>query len=335
MGKNLFIRIILYSALFALGLLTGWESHEYREELAKESNKSKRVSLGRYLLLNPLLECEVAETRLRGKQLKPFKNRIQKIVTDNIDKGLASHISVYFRDLDDGKVFEIDADRGFAPASLGKVPLMIAYLKKAESNPGFLARKILYDGKVDYTKRQNFKPQETLVPGTSYSVDELIFRMVAYSDNNAWKLLLDGIDEKYLNTMVTELGANFEYDDTGRVVVTVKSYSIFLRVLYNASYLSKEMSQKALEYLLVEEFPFGISSSIPAGVPVTSKFAEKESGKNLEVKSLHNYGIVYHHKNPYLICIMTEGTNFYNLAPIIHEISRVIYEEVDRQSGEQ
>ncbi|MBT0664577.1 serine hydrolase [Geobacter pelophilus] len=99
--------------------------------------------------------------------------------------------------------------------------------------------------------------------------------------------------------------------------------------------MNKEMSERALEYLAVEEFPFGIASGIPVGVTVAGKFGEKESGPNLQVKSLHDYGIVYHAKQPYLICIMTEGDNFYNLAPIIHEISRTVYEEVENQTRSQ
>jgi beta-lactamase class A len=334
-SKEHVVRLISYSLVFAAGLAAGWLANDNFGDLSGKENKSKVVALGHQRLLNPLLDCEVAETRLRTRQLKPFKSKIQKIITDSINKGMASQISVYFRDLDDGKVFEINADRGYSPASLGKVPIMMAYLKRAESDPGLLKKRILYDGKQDLAKRQNFKPRETLVAGKSYTVDELIYRMIAYSDNNAWKLLINGIDEQYLNTLVAELGADFAYDDSGKVVVTVKSYSIFLRVLYNASYLNKEMSEKALEYLSVEEFPFGISSSIPAGVTIASKFGEKESGKNLQVKSLHNYGIVYHAKQPYLICIMTEGDNFYNLAPIIHEISSAVYAEVDSQTRGQ
>lgn len=334
-NKKVAVQVSSYSLLLIIGFGAGWGAHTYFDDHAARNLKSKSVTLGRNELLNPLLACEVAETTLRAKQLKPFRQKVKALVEQRISAGMATDISVYFRDLDDGKVFDIDADKGYSPASMGKVPIMMAYLKKAESDPALLTKRITYDGKKDLTLRQYFKPRKTLEAGKSYTIDDLVFRMIAYSDNNAWALLIANMDLNYLNSMVAELGADFVEGPSGETLVTVKSYSIFLRVLYNASYLNKEMSEKALEYLSVEEFPVGIVASVPQNITIASKFGERQFGANGEMKLLHNFGIVYHPKQPYLICIMTKGRDFDQLAAVIRDISKIVYDEIELQTRGQ
>ena len=331
-NRKTVLRLSAYSTLVAVGFGGGWLANNYFEDREAGDMKSQSVTLGRNYLLNPLLACEVAETSLRARQLKPFKKKISQLIEERIGAGMATDVSVYFRDLDDGKVFNIDANKGFAPASLGKIPIMMAYLKKAETDRSLLKKKLTYDGKKDLTERQHFKPHKKLEAGKSYTIDNLIFRMIAYSDNNAWGLLLAQMDRTYLNAMVKELGADFIEGPSGETLVTVKSYSIFLRILYNASYLSKEMSEKALEYLAVEEFPLGIAASVPSNITIASKFGERQDG---EVKVLHDFGLVYHPKQPYLICIMTKGRDFDQLATVIHDISKAVYDEVEIQTAGQ
>lgn len=327
------LRIIISMAILAAAFGAGWFANDRFGEGDVRASKSRAITLGRTKLLNPLLACEVAETTLRARELKPFKKKVSRQVEAFIAAGTAEEISVYFRDLDDGKVFEINSDRPFTPASLAKLPIMFAYFKLSQDNPALLKKKLTYSGEKDLTQRQNFKPRETLQAGKAYTVDELIFRMIAYSDNNAWQLLLNNLDRAYLHQTVVDLGADFLDDPSGAPLITVRAYSIFLRVLYNASYLNLKMSEKALEYLAVEEFPYGIAASVPKGIVVAGKFAERQYGDRGENKVLHDFGIVYHPKQPYLVCIMTKGKDFGQLASVIQAISKTIYDEIDTQTG--
>jgi beta-lactamase class A len=313
-----------------IGFIAGWEGEIFYEYNMMEVTRPNIVSRGHEKLINPLLECEVGADRLRQQQLKPFKNKVKQLIAERIKDKTAAKISVYFRDLDDGMTFNINGNEEYSPASLGKLPIMMAYFKLAENDPGLLKKKLKYDGKLDKAKEQYFKPNVTLEAGKSYTIDELIYRMIAYSDNNAWRILLDHIDTDYLNSVVIDLGAAFLTGPRGEPQVTVKSYSIFLRVLYNASYLNDEMSEKALEYLETIEFPFGIASSIPLDITVVNKFGERYARYGNE-KQLHDFGIVYYPNSPYILCIMVKGDDFTKMAPILHEISQLIYAEVDAQ----
>jgi len=90
------------------------------------------------------------------------------------------------------------------------------------------------------------------------------------------------------------------------------------------------MSEKALKYLSHIDFHEGIAGGVPAGVPVASKFGEKvlDDGKVVE---LHEFGIVYHPRGPYLLGVMTKGSDLGRQSAVIREISRLIYAEIDTQ----
>jgi hypothetical protein len=105
----------------------------------------------------------------------------------------------------------------------------------------------------------------------------------------------------------------------------VKDYGMFFRVLFNASYLSKDSSEKALKLLSESTFTKGLVAGIPSGVSISHKFGERVMG---DTRQLHDCGIVYLPKQPYLLCIMTRGKDFDQLAGVISEISKKVYDDV-------
>jgi beta-lactamase class A len=104
----------------------------------------------------------------------------------------------------------------------------------------------------------------------------------------------------------------------------------FIRVLYNASYLSREMSEKALDYLLASDYKDGLVAGLPPGTQVAHKFGEYERE---DMNQLHDCGIVYYPRHPYILSVMTRGSDKQMMADTIAEISRLIYEEVDGKFG--
>ncbi|MDO8560151.1 MAG: serine hydrolase [bacterium] len=64
--------------------------------------------------------------------------------------------------------------------------------------------------------------------------------------------------------------------------MSVKDYASFFRILYNASYLNREQSERALGLMTKTRFRDGIIAGVPAGRPVAHKFGERttlEDGK--------------------------------------------------------
>lgn len=107
---------------------------------------------------------------------------------------------------------------------------------------------------------------------------------------------------------------------------TVQEYSYLFRVLYNGTYLSKELSERVLELLSKTKFANGIVAGVPSGTVVSHKFGIKTLSD--DVRELHDCGIVYYPENPYFVCVMTRGYNFDDLSSILKTISEKIWNNV-------
>ena len=288
------------------------------------------LHLGGLPFINPLLDCADAMESVEIRELKPFKQKVQALVDERRAHGTASAISVYFRDLNNGPWFGVGVSEKFSPASLLKVPLMIALFKEAESNPGLLGSTLTWDGAQDLNRHEHYQPSKPLTPG-SHSVEELVGLTITRSDNNAYMLLLNNFEQAKLIGVYRDLSMDVPYDFMGEDIISAKAYASFFRVLFNASYLSRAMSAKALELLSQTEFNEGLVAGVPPGIGIVHKFGERTLGKEGEIKQLHDCGIVYYPMHPYLLCVMTRGRSFDELAGTLREVSRLAFNEVDRQ----
>ena len=316
--------------LLALGaaFAAGYVVRALRDEAGQRNGE---IRLEGYQFINPLLECEAGKDAGSARELRPFEERLRQIVRAQASKRSVRAVSVYFRDLKNGPWVGVNEEERFTPASLMKVPLMMTILKRAESDPSLLQLRLTYDGSEDLTERQSIKPPEGLRKGAAYTVDELIFRMIAYSDNNATRLLAGKGGEARVAALMNELGVPYRRDSS-EDYISVRDYTSFFRVLFNASYLTHEMSERALAYLSRSSFADGIESGLPPGTPLASKFGEY-SRKTLEGDEfqLHELGIVYYSDHPYLLGIAVKGSDAAILPGIIGDISGNVYREVDLQ----
>src|SRR5207247_1002137 len=104
-------------------------------------------------------------------------------------------------------------------ASLLKVLVMIAYYKLTETDTDILNKSIVYAGgpTADKNLAMYFKPKETITPGKSYTVDQLIKYMIIDSDNNATSLLVSNLNDiEAINRVCKELGIGkiIKYENT-------------------------------------------------------------------------------------------------------------------------
>jgi hypothetical protein len=213
---------------------------------------------------------------------------------------------------------------------------MIAYFKWAETNPLVLRKKLLFSTSQAVSEPFLLKPPAHLEPGRRYTVNDLIFRMIAYSDNDAYALLAANMPPEHLRRINKDLYMNYD-PSKGEDVVSLSAYASYFRVLFNTSYLSEEMSEKALRYLSHASFGRGMAAGIPADVAVASKAGERMlppdgPGQEENVYQLHELGIIYHPVRPFLLGITARGSDPETLAGVIRDITRLVYAEVDRQS---
>lgn len=299
----------------------GWYHHQV------DSHEQRIVRQEGFHLTSPLLDVELPEGYSINNEPIPFKYKIKAYVNFLKENGVVKDVSVYYRDLANGPWFGINEKQEFDAASMMKVPVMIAWLKKAEKNPTVLQHVFRYDGNRDMTAYQFTKPKETLSPGIGYTVEKLLYYMLTYSDNNAATILYENLSAAEINAVLDSMDVtNNPHDDSN--FISVHGYSGFFRILYNASYLNREMSELALKLLTMEDFPKGIAAGVPPGIPVAAKFGEHAVNKNGGGKQLHEFGIIYHPKSPYILGVMTEGDNFDRQAEVIRTVSAMVFAEV-------
>lgn len=320
--------VMIYLIAGSLLLSVGWLAHViYQASMPRKSDR--RVVQHGFRYISPLMDVELPAGMTMDHRRIPFLIRIEEFVNKQIKSRNAHDISVFYRELHHGEWFSINEETEYNPASMMKVPVMIAWLKRAEKDPHVFKQMFLYDGKKDMSLLQDIRPQHTLTPGQRYTVRELLDFMMRYSDNNATALLYDEMDPKELDVVLDGTDV-YNRSNEENNIITAHGYSGFFRILYNATFLNRQMSEMALEILSHEDFPQGISAGVPAGIPVAAKFGEYVGGINRDEKQLHEFGLVYHPGHPYILGIMTKGQDFVLQAEIIRDISKMIYTEVDK-----
>jgi len=285
-----------------------------------------RVRLNDYRLIHPLLygDREIEDSRLAG-----LKNKINDFIDAKRQQNMLINASVYFRNMNDAGWFAIDKDEPYTPASLQKVSIMMSWLKDVERNPSLMNKMIYFDKHFDNLPKQNIKVF-VLQEHKSYAVKDLLHYMIAFSDNDALNLLYQNMNNSTYNKLFTDLELkvpNLESDD---YTYTVKDYALFFRILYNATYLSHDLSEYALRLLTECTYTEGITKHFDGTVTVAHKFGERNFGTS---KQLHEFAIVYVSNRPYLLGIMTRGYDNAQLSDVLSGISDIVYAEMNPPSS--
>lgn len=326
MSRQAVIKIIFIIIVPALLIAVGWFANDwYRQH---DQKTEKRIKLSGFNYISPLIDVELPEGYNVQHEPIKFEQKVKNFVDQQLQSGNVKEMSVYYRDLSDGPWFGINEKVQYNPASMMKVAVMIAWLKRVERDASVLQHKFVFHEKDRPIPEQSYKPKQTLKDGASYTVDELLRYMINFSDNRALSVLHFALAPEELTNVLNNM------DVINTVVgeensITAHGFSGFFRVLYNASFLNKEMSEKALKLMSSDDFPYGISAGVPKGTRISSKFGEYLDEKNPAKYQLHEFGIVYHPKGPYILGILTRGNNWKIQADIIKSVSEIVYDSVN------
>jgi beta-lactamase class A len=313
------ICIITSAAAFAIGRST--EHTEIDEDCQKRTG-----------LTSPELDCVAQE---RYEKLSSLEKKVGDYSKEMQIKGQSKRVSVFFRDLESKKWFGINDNELFSPASLLKIPLAIAYLKYSEIDPNIMRNGLVYDpGKYgELNTMQHYPPPNNLEIGKTYPINELIQRMIVYSDNDAVHPLFHNISTEFYTKVLTDLGLHIDTDNNSSMnLVSVRTQAAIFRQLYNASYLNRSQSEYLLNTMTATTFDKGLKAGIPAGVTIAHKFGESTQRtpdlKQLVSVELHDCGIIYKDDPPYILCVMTEGPSYESQEKIIADISKIVYDNL-------
>lgn len=311
--KEIVVSLIVIIIIFGLWFIYG---------------KWKEVFFGtekKYEFISPLLNCKESYALQNSKNID-FKSSLEKLVKEKLRNSWVNHVSIYFRDLNNGYRFGINEKEIFTPASLTKVPTLIATLKKSESENGFLDQSVRYSlPKIDYNV--HYKPKYQVESNSVYTIRQLLDYMIKYSDNNSTQILRnilwkDRFKNTYTELWITESALN---------EIEVIDYASFFRILFNSSYLNKRNSEYALSLLTQVDFKNWLVAGIPSNIKIAHKFGEYSLDGT--TKQIHDCGIIYYPDHPYLLCVMTRGDDYNNLEKTLSEISKTVFENINNSYG--
>lgn len=286
-----------------------------------------------YTYVNQSFVCGVQPVLGKGAFIG-LRAELVAHIDAEVAAGRAKEVAVYLRDLRNGPILGINELAPYAPASLLKVPLVFAYMNAEENSPGFIDRTVTYAG--DITPPEQIIPSSVhLDPGASYELRTLLANTLIASDNLSYLIL-----RRYLRSLrdgeaiehqtFRELGI-IPPDGATDDWVSVQGYSSLFRQLYNATYLTPELSELVLSWLARAEFKDGLPGGVPAGITVAHKFGERlaQDASGADLVQFHDCGIVYYPDNPYLLCVMTRGSDLKTLVGLVRGISERVYVEID------
>lgn len=275
-------------------------------------------------LLSPKIAWLDVDTFLQEREswtvsYQPLKPQINKTL-DNV--GNNGHYGVYFEDLTTGAWVGINEKEQFLPLSLLKVPTMIAVLKKAEKGD------IKLDNALTLQEEDLNSVSGSLASkgaGYNITIRDLLRTMIKESDNTALLTLNRRvITQGGLEEAKTAIG--IRSDNESDEAISPKGYSNILRSLYLSTYLRRPFSQIALSIMSETDY----NTQLPAGLPADVKVAHKV-GFDSNSRLYHDCGIVYAPKKPYILCVMSRGTDYWEANKVISEISLKVYDYVKKE----
>ena len=298
---RIIIALLFFTNIAALAFL--FNSHNDRAEISKYPliDFSRNFIAQEHYIIN----------------FQPLRDDLKEIIKKEQYKGV--EVSIYMEFLNTGANISINPDSRIFPASLNKLPISMAMMKKIE-NGSWGTNDELVLLPVDINQKYGKLYQYPV--GSIFTIEFLLKTALQQSDNTAFAILYRNMDAVELNSVLEELGLKDLFNDAGQI--TAKEYSRLFRALYTASFLNRENSEFMLEWLSDTDFSEFLSRDIPKNIMFAHKF-----GINEEDRVFSDSGIVYVENRPYLITVLvsvtgngTPESDLEHAARIMSEISQ-------------
>lgn len=234
----------------------------------------------------------------------------------NLIVSYGANCSFYAVNLQDQMSVGYNPDKEYETASTIKAPYVLYCFKEIEKGNGALEEKKLYEDRL-YTYGSGelqFQPF-----GGSYTIEQLIYYTIVYSDNIGYNMLNDRFGIEGYNKMLKELKCDEYYRDNNSLwgKANARSAALIWQEIYNFSNTS-DLGAKYMNLL-----QSALYSYIQPGVP-QYETAHKSGWID---EQCHDTGIVFS-DHPYIITVMVEtGGNWaseYEIQIITSKVNEIM-----------
>lgn len=250
----------------------------------------------------------------------PLREDLQNLLKQNDDT-----VSLYFEYLPSGTSIGINERNEIRLASLSKIPTAMAIYSKIEKGKLSKDDTITLDDKhIDATFGTLYKKGA----GSEATLGEIMEHAITESDNTAQNVLLSLLTPEEINSVFEYLDIPFK-SENNYPIISAKNYSSILRSLYLSSFVGYESSQEILNLMTQSIYTDKIPAGVPKDIPVAHKIGVFETEEQSQESTFSDCGIVYVPKRPYILCIMTRGTDEFT-QNTMRAISKTIYDYVSK-----
>lgn len=274
-----------------------------------KSNADQKKFQERYPLLDPGRGIYAQDDLIVNVQ--PLRDKLNKIGQD-------ADISIYFELLNTGANIAVNKDVKIWPASLMKIPIAMAVMKKVENGQWSVDEEFTLE---EGDKNNIFGDLYKKPSGTRLKLKELLDELLINSDNTARNIFARALELDDFGAVIDHLGIEFDYVDDDQI--TAKRYSIIWRSLFTSSYLSPENSEKMIEIMSRSSATMFSAQSIPREIKFSHKIGVLYD-KNIYADS----GIVYIPSRPYILTVMIKNKSQHEAEKIMKDISENTYRYV-------
>src|SRR5258708_14876106 len=232
------------------------------------------------------------------------------------------------KDLRTGHVVEANETGVFPSASLIKLPIMVAAFQAVHDKRLSLSMRIALRRQ---DKRGGSGVLKFAVPGTIFTLRELLEYMIIHSDNTATELVVQQLGLEYLQNTFHQLGlldteihadgfrlaARHVVDDNR---TSPRDMAFLLEKIYQRRMISADASDQMLDILKHQKLRDRLPRFIPTGWEIAHK-------TGLLRRACHDVGIVFSPGGDYLICVLTSHDATYKTAKhFIASLGRITFD---------
>jgi beta-lactamase class A len=269
-------------------------------------------------LVQPIIITEVPE---QSPNLFYVRDSINSFISTHKGNGF-DDVSVHLLKQNSGEWIGINQEKEYDSKGYLRLAVLISFIKMSEKNPAILNQKILYQPKS--TVRY---PELSLEAGKSYSVNDLLSKMMLTADTTPKSLLIPYIDKSLILSLYDGLGLKKPDLENKKFAFTVSDYSKLLNVIYNGRYLSEANSEYALKLLSNNTEREGLLKFLPEKSKVVHKMNQTFKNNKYE---LRESGIIYCNDDAYLLTIFITGKDKNKLEDACGDIGKLVYDDISK-----
>jgi len=231
--------------------------------------------------------------------LQPLREQLNTLVTNYHDASVA----LYLESLNTGANININQNLYLVPASMAKLPLGLAVMKKVERGEWRLDNELVLLEDDRSTRSSNAPdPVHGYPVETRFTIAQLMEYLLTYSDNPAGNILNRNLESADRALVIEETGTQELFTEEGSI--NAKEQGRLFRVLYSSSFLKRANSQRILEWLAAAPFKHYLSAGLPDDVVFAHKYGESVA-YNISADS----GIIYIPHRPVMLVVVIKRPN--------------------------